>query len=116
MYIHRSRVPLPEVYRYPSDVWRTPMKLKYQASRVVPALGEVEVGWIAVLPGPGNLGSRPVFEKIGRCVAKCAVLRQYPQPDPMDGVLTVLNILTRCSLMDNHPLAGRHLGLLFGTA
>ena len=55
MYIHRSRVPLPEVY--PSDVWRTPMKLKYQASRVVPALGEVEVGWIAVLPGPGNLGS-----------------------------------------------------------
>jgi len=36
---------------------------------VVPALGGVEVGWIIVLPGPGNLGSWLVFERIGRCVA-----------------------------------------------
>ena len=32
-------------------------------------LGAVGVGWVAVLPGPGNLESWLVFERIGRCVA-----------------------------------------------
>ena len=37
--------------------------------KVVSALGGVAVGWITVLPGPGNLGSWLDFERVGRCVA-----------------------------------------------
>ena len=36
---------------------------------VAPALGGVEVGWIAVLPVPRNLGSYLVSERNGCCVA-----------------------------------------------
>ena len=59
MYIHHSRVPLPEIYSSLSEAFR----IAYAAETEVPsveavlALGGVEVCWIAVLPGPGNLGS-----------------------------------------------------------
>ena len=66
-----SRIPLPEIYSSIPEAFR----IVYAGETEVPdieavsALAGAEVGWIAVIPGPGNLRSWLVFERICRCVA-----------------------------------------------
>ena len=63
-YIRRSKVPFPGVYSSISEAFRIAYadETKVPGVDVVSALGGVEVGWVTVLPGPGNLGSWLVFE------------------------------------------------------
>ena len=64
------RVPLPELYFSISKAFRVACADETQVTGVeaVSALGGVEIGWIAVLPSPDNLGSWLIFERIGRCI------------------------------------------------
>ena len=69
-HIRHSRVPLPEIYSSISEAFRPAYADETETPDVeaVPGLGGAEVGWIAVLPVPGNLGSWLVFERNGCCV------------------------------------------------
>ena len=51
IYIRRSRVPLPEIYSSIPEALHIAYVDETEVE-VVSALGGVEVGWIAVLPGP----------------------------------------------------------------
>ena len=59
--IRHSRVPLPEIYSSISEAF-------YPAYTGEAETPDVEVGWIAVLPVPGDLRSRLVFERNSRWV------------------------------------------------
>ena len=68
--IRRSSVPLPKIYSPVSEAFRVAYADEIEAPgvEVMSTLGEVEVGWIAVLPGPGSLqklagfrANRPLF-------------------------------------------------------
>ena len=71
MYIRHSRVPLPEIYSSLSEAFHKAYADENEVPGVeaVSALGRVEVCWIAVLPGPGNLGSWLGFKRNGRSAA-----------------------------------------------
>ena len=116
--IRHSRIPLPEIYSL-SEAFRIAYADETGAPgvAVVPALGGVEVGWIAVPLGPGNLVSWLVFERISRCAAIPDTRFGNNIHDPMQwlgpGVLIVplkgygyssRCKCTRCSLMDSHPM------------
>ena len=64
LYIRHSSVLLLEIYSSISEAFRVAYAGNAETSgvEVVLALGKVEVGWIVVLPVPGNLGSWLVFE------------------------------------------------------
>ena len=70
-HIRRSRVPSPEIYSSISEAFCIAYadETEVPGVEVVSALGGVEVGWIAVPPGPGDLGSRLIFDRIGSCVS-----------------------------------------------
>ena len=59
IYIHHSRVPLPEFYSEISGAFPIPYtdETEVPVVGVVSALGGVEENWIAALPGLGDLGS-----------------------------------------------------------
>ena len=63
-YIRRSRVPLPGIYSSISEAFRIVYadETEVLGVKVVSALGGVEVGWIPVLPSPGNVGGWLVGE------------------------------------------------------
>jgi len=67
--------PLPGHYFSISKAFRVACADEIQVTgvEVVSALGGIEIGWIAVLPSPGNLGSWLIFERIGRsqCNGRC---------------------------------------------
>ena len=105
-YIRRSRVSLPEIYSSTSEAFR----IVY--AEVVLAF------WIAVPPGPGNLGSRLVRVDRPLCYHfRRAVWRQYPRPDETVWVLTVplkgsgyssSLVCTQYSLTDSHLMYKYH--------
>ena len=78
VFIRRSGVPLPAIYSSISEIFRIEYadETGVPGVEVVSAAGGTEVGWVAVPPGPGDLGSWLIW-------------RQYPQPDAAVGVLIV---------------------------
>ena len=65
--ICHSRAELLEIYSLLSEAYAG--KIEVPGVEVVSVLDGVEVGWIVVLPGPGNLQSRAIFERIDCCVS-----------------------------------------------
>ena len=71
IYIHHSRVPLPEIYSPISGAFPIACADETEVSSVdvmSAPLGGVGMGWIAVLSSPGDLGSWLVFERTTHCV------------------------------------------------
>jgi len=90
MHIRSSRVPLAEVYFSMSEALRTAWADEIESSSIemTPAPCGLEVCGVTDRPGPGNSEGRPVFKR-DDSDSRCAVWRQYPQPEATDGVLTI---------------------------
>lgn len=87
MYIRHNRVPLPDIYSLISEAFRITHTGETETSSIgaALALGRVEVGWVAVLPVPGDLESWPVFERNDRRVAILDTRFGDNIHDPMQG-------------------------------